>query len=173
MALTLNPDSIEVLVDLGQVGMTVSADYTETLYTAEFGDGNISWAWVGIGYGLRAYTFSWQQTYGFSDPALVQGKRWDGSSVEGLQARPQYLWRFYERRFSNFDNNGNCCWIKDPVDTYFRLFRLLNQKPSFQQGDKYDRWSYSLEVREIRAAFTKVPLNDNLIVPGLYKVVTP
>jgi hypothetical protein len=165
----LDPDKIEVLVDSGQVGMSVSADYSETLYTAEFGDGNVAFAQVGIGFGLRAYTFTWQQTYGFSDPALVQGKRWDGTSVEGLQARPQYMWRFHERRFSNFESLGNRCWIKDPVDTYYRLFRVLNQKPTFQQGDKYDRWSYSLEVREIRAAFTKEPLNVNLIAPGLYK----
>jgi hypothetical protein len=165
MAFTVNPNTTEVLVDLGQVGMTVSNDYSETLYTAEFGDGNVAFAMVGIGFGLRSYTLTWGVTYGFQDPLLIQGKRWNGTSVEGLVARPQYMFRFIGRRMSNFDNNGNACWVKDPVDTYYRLFRVLTQKPSFQQGDKYDRWGYSIELRQVRAAFSEAPINSTLIDP--------
>jgi hypothetical protein len=173
MPLTVDPNKVEVLFDRGQTGMQIIPDYSETLYSAEFGDGNVAFARVGVGEGLRTYKFSWSVTYGFQDPALVQAATWDHTNIEGLQSRPQYMFRFLYRRFGTndgeFAGSGPLCWIHDPIDFYYRLFRPIGPKPSFQQGDKYDRWSYSCEFRQVRAQFSaKVARPDCLLISPTY-----
>jgi hypothetical protein len=167
MPLTVDPNKVETLFDRGQVGMQIIVDYSETLYSAEFGDGNIAFARVGVGAGLRTYKFNWSVTYGFQDPTLVQAATWDSTSIEGLQSRPQYMFRFLYRRFGTDDGqyagSGPLCWIHDPIDFSYRLFRPIGPKPAWQQGDKYDRWSYSGEFRMVRALFSTTPVNGDLI----------
>jgi hypothetical protein len=169
MPLTVAANKVETLFDRGQVGMQLTPDYSETLYVAEFGDGNIAFARVGVAYGLRTYKFNWSNTYGFQEPVLVQAATWDSTPIETTQARPQYMFRFLYRRFGTadgeFDGSGPLCWIHDPVDFYYRLFRPIGSKPSFQQGDKYDRWSYGVEFRQVRAAISDTPVNGTLIAP--------
>jgi hypothetical protein len=171
MPLTVAANKVETLFDRGQTGMQIAVDYSETLYTAQFGDGNIAFARVGSG-GLRTYKFNWSVTYGFQEPVLVQAATWDSTAIETTQARPQYFFRFLFRRFETddgaFAGSGPLCWIHDPIDFYYRLFWPIGPKPSWQQGDKYDRWSYAGEFRQVRAAFSDTPVNPTLIAPEYF-----
>ena len=136
----------ECLIDLGQLGLEKSISFS--VVQAEMGDGAHAGVTVGSSTGVRRWKLKWEAV--FDDLPMIQAKRGDGTLIENLQSRTDYLYRFVTRRFQNFDTEGLYFWVFDVLERMYYAARFDDYAIAFSQVTTARQWNSGLSIVEVR-----------------------